>query len=483
MKKTLLLSVVASTMIMAGGDIAPVEPVVEAPVEVSGWDFSGQAVLYYQTRDVWGDGSLFEQHSHSDIEGAGRVGNSIASAGIQVGAVNKDIFAGIGAGFEMSGISDLYLANEVVNGLTQNAGNTVNPQGSVLYDEFNVNSGAAITQAYLTYGIGNTSIKGGRQLLPKSLSPFAFSEGWNVFKNTFDAALIVNTDLPDTTLVGAYVSQANSTLGDLNDFTDLDTAATVSIDGERVRIGGAGLAEDGVWMLTAANKSIENLTLTGTWYYAANMVADVADANVLWADAKYNFGENMYGLVLGLQGGVVLTDEPLIGGAGGLQIQDTTAFGAKIGGNFEYFDASIAYSSVDDGSVSIENFGTNVKTPLYTQMIFNQNTIKRDSDTIVARAGIKGLGGKFGIAYNYSDLGATALPAVTSGRGGAGEYSELDVTYKVKVFDGSTTLFAGYVYQNDQRDARDITVEGITVHQDATDVDQNMLRFWARYNF
>ncbi len=31
MKKTLLLSVVASTMIMAGGDIAPVEPVVEAP--------------------------------------------------------------------------------------------------------------------------------------------------------------------------------------------------------------------------------------------------------------------------------------------------------------------------------------------------------------------------------------------------------------------------------------------------------------------
>ncbi|MDQ1325057.1 MAG: hypothetical protein QG564_181, partial [Campylobacterota bacterium] len=31
MKKTLLLSVVASTMIMAGGDIAPVEPAVETP--------------------------------------------------------------------------------------------------------------------------------------------------------------------------------------------------------------------------------------------------------------------------------------------------------------------------------------------------------------------------------------------------------------------------------------------------------------------
>ena len=61
MKKTLLLSVVASTMIMAGGSIAPVEPVVEAPVvaEASGWDFSGQAVVYYQTSDKFGMGSPF----------------------------------------------------------------------------------------------------------------------------------------------------------------------------------------------------------------------------------------------------------------------------------------------------------------------------------------------------------------------------------------------------------------------------------------
>ena len=382
-------------------------------------------------------------------------------------------------------ISDLYLANEVVNGLVQNAGNTVNPQGSVIYDEFNVNSAAAITQAYLTYGIGNTSIKAGRQLLPKALSPFAFSEGWNVFKNTFDAALIVNTDLPDTTLVGAYVSQANSSLGNLNNFTDLSANAVVTdiTTGERITVLGAGQAEDGVFMLTAANKSIENLTLTGTWYYAANMIADVSDANVLWADAKYGFGENMYGLVLGLQGGVVLTDEPLLGGVA--QVSDTTAFGAKIGGNFDMFDASIAYSSVADGTVNIENFGTNVKTPLYTQMIFNQNVIKRDSDTIVGRIGVKALGGKFGLAYNYSDLGATALGPVAGAfgvtRGGAGEYSELDLTYKTKVLNDSVTLFAGYIYQNDSRDA--VLANDGTVLLDSTDEDQNMLRFWARYNF
>ena len=251
-------------------------------------------------------------------------------------------------------------------------------------------------------------------------------------------------------------------------------------------------------MLTAQNKSIDKLTLTGTWYMAPDMVVGVADANVLWADAKYGFGEDMYGLVLGVQGGIVMTDEPLIdlGEGNSLQINDTTAWGAKIGGNFDLFDASIAYSSVDDGTVSIENFGTNVKTPLYTQMIFNQNTIKRDSDTVVVRAGIKGLGGKFGIAYNYSDLGDTALSSVFApaskafgtaaavSTNGSGVYQEIDLTYKMKITE-NTTLFAGYVYQDEDRDDVEIVRagEGIVGYVKGFDQDQNFVRFWARYNF
>lgn len=445
MKKTLLLSVVASTMIMAGGDIVPVEPVVEV-AEVSTWDFDGQAALYYQTRDVWGDGSLFEQREDGGLT---RVGQSQANVGLQLRAVNKDLFWGLGAGAELTGLGTLGLENEIVDNVNQTAGDSITSDGE-------------ITQAYLTYGFGNTSIKAGRQLLPKGLSPFAFSESWNVFKNSFEAALVVNTDLPDTALVYAFVNRSNSVFN-LGDWSNIST------------VGNVVTAHDGVHLLTVQNGSIENLTLTGSWYYAADMVAGLTDANVLWGDAKYNFGETMYGLVLGVQGGVVLTDEPAA-------VTDTTAFGAKIGGNFDYFDASVAYSSVDDGTVNIENFGTNVKTPLYTQMIFNQNTIKRDSDTIVARVGVKALGGKFGVAYNYSDLGATALGAVAgAGAGfGAGEYSEIDVTYKTKVTE-NTTLFAGWIYQDDSRDAK-LDAAG-TVIVPAADAQQNMLRFWARYNF
>ncbi len=448
MKKALLLSVVASSMIMAGGDIAPVEPVVEAPiVEVYGWEFYGQAVAYMQTKDNWGIGSddLFSGDST-----AGEIG-------LQLGATNKDVLWGIGAGVELSVAED---------GKSSGFSNS----------NFGLQSDAGITQAYLTYGIGNTSLKIGRQLLPKALSPFAFTEGWQMFKNSFDAALVVNTDITDTVLVYAFVNKANRSVGDISDFTHISAAGTV--------------AKDGVHMVTAANKSIENLALTGTWYYAPGMNI-AGDVNILWADAKYNFGENMYGLVLGLQGGIVSPEDNTIFGV----LDDTTAFGAKIGGNFEYFDASIAFSSVDDGTVNIENLGTNIKTPLYTQLILNQNVIKRDSDTVVVKAGIKGLGGKFGIAYNYSDLGDTALttvfgrPSVREGNlavstNGSGVYQELDLTYKTKITE-NTTLFAGYVYQTEDRDDVEIVRagEGIVGYIKGFDQDQNFVRFWARYNF
>ena len=421
MKKALLLSVVASTMIMAGGDIAPVEPVVEAPVvaEASGWDFSGQAVAYYQTSAAegtfdgmtWDNGDLFDED------------NSIGNLGLQLRAVNKDVAYGIGAGFELSALTEFPFGTHG-HGYAQTANG--------------MNSAGWMSQAYLTYGFGNTSIKVGRQELPKALSPFAFSEGWNVFKNTFDAALVVNTDITDTTLVYAFVRGSNSSKTQMRKFRDINALGHY--------------AEDGVHMLTAQNKSVENLTLTGTWYYAPDMVAG-EDVNILWADAKYKAGDYS----VALQGGQISSDA----------VDDTTAYGAKIGGNFGDFDASIAYSSVDDGTIAVRNLGTGTKTPLYTQMIANQGYIDgglftEDADTFVLRAGVKALGGKFGIGYGITD---------TTLFGADMDYSELDVTYKVKVLDDSTTLFAAYVYQDEEISAWD---EESTGH---------IIRLWAKYNF
>jgi len=404
MKKTLLLSVVASTMIMAGGSIAPVEPVVETPAAVeapaaSAWDFNGQAVVYFQTVEA-GNGDLFEQ------------ANNAAAAGIQLGATTKSLMGPIGAGVELTGLSSVGLEQDVVSKLMQSATGDL--------------TGAAITQAYLTAGLGNTSIKVGRQQLPKSLSPFAFSEGWNVFKNTFEAALVVNSDLPDTTLVYAYVTRSNSSKGPLSDF------AKINANGDMVH------------MITAQNKSISGLTLTGSYYLAPDFTpAD--DLSVVWGDAKFAMG----GYSVALQGGSVLAEDAL--GAGS---KDTTAFGAKVGASFGMFDTSVSYSTVDDGSVPIHNLGTGVKTPLYTQMILNQGRIKSDNDTVVLRASAKALGGKFMAAYDIT----------TDNSAAENDSTELDVVYKTNV--GNVTLLAGYVL----------------VTQDKAE-DTNVVRVWGRYNF
>jgi len=230
---------------------------------------------------------------------------------------------------------------------------------------------------------------------------------------------------------------------------------------------------DGIYMLTVQNKSVEGLTLTGTYYYAADfannngVTAGTEDAHILWGDINYAFSD----YVVAGQVGTIMDDD-----FDKYNQDDVVAFGLKAGGNFGMFDASLAYSNVNDGGVAIPkttpkglfNVG-GVKTPLYTQMILNQGVIRSDNDTFVARAGLKALGGKFGLAYDYT----------TDNSAADNDYQELDLTYKTKVFNDSTTLFAGYIMRNWDKN---VDKHGHVAATGGDDTD-NVLRFWAKYNF
>ena len=394
MKKALLLSVVASTMIMAGGDIAPVEPVVEtpAPVEASGWDFGGKGVVYYQTDDLNGissrgvtapkDTGLFSQ------------GASAADAGIQLSATNKDWFAGIGAGVELSGLATLGLENNVVSDVLQAAGSA---KGS-LNDQIH---GGWVSQAYLTYGLTNTSLKIGRQTLPKSLSPFAYSEDWNVFHNTFDSALLVNSSLPDTTLVGAWVRAFNKN-GMHADMTTFNKP-----NGDR-----------GIWMLTAQNKSISNLTLTGSVYYASKMLAGSNNLTILWGDAAYDAGS--FGVAV--QGGSINDNA-----------KKPSAFGAKLSGSIMGLNAMVAYSKTSNGTMF--NVGGSTSA-LYTETAANQVGVRNDEAKYLIGANMDALGGTIIGAYAY-----------TSNNTKTAKDNEFNLVYTTTLAD-SVNLTAAYVYLN-----------------------------------
>lgn len=484
MKKTLLLSVVASTMIMAGGSIAPVEPVVEAPAPAataSGWDWSGTAKVYYQTMDhenfALGNGPVV-----GNSEDFFNQNSSAADAGIQLRVKNKDIGGGFGFGAEVTGLSTLGLVDAgVVTASMMSAGTAFAEEGTPEEMADDSLSTAYISQAYLTYGIGNTSIKVGRQELPKSLSPFAFSEDWNIFKNTFEAALIVNTDITDTTLVGAYVSRANGSQSVAGSIVAITATSMHDLS------NWSDVGDSGTFMLTAQNKSVDGLTITGSFYYAPGFEEDGVinnntyllsgygarfngavlnngqdiDAMVLWGDLAYNKAD--FPVTFGAQGGFISAD--------GID-DDTTAYGVKIGGKIAGFALSAAYTGVDImddlPALTVTNFGTGVKSPLYTQQVLNQVFIDGhfgDADTWQIKGVYKGLGGKFIAQYAQTDVSGKDDP-----------FGEFDFIYATKFNTSAGDLGLKVMWINQSFFA---PVAG----NESQDDTNNVLRLIASYDF
>ena len=430
MKKTLISLATASL-------IASTAMAADKGVDL---DVTGQAVIYYETHtsNATGDAGIADR------------ANSNANVGVQLN-VGGDLGNGFTLGSQLTFIDALGLNNNLVGdtNVKQVGGSVPNTKA---LGSTGTTDDLALTKIFIAKKIANTTLKIGRQELPKSLSPLAFSEGWNVFKNTFDAVVAINSDIPDTTLVGAYVAAANRTTGlvGLGQMQDL-TAAGLSVT-------------NGAYMLTVANKSIPMTALTASFYSLHGIDASPLgggsngnSATAMWIDAKIADKSLPLGLTVGLQGGQIspdLADMPTA--------NDTTAMGLKVGMKpMDAVSVSLAYTTVDDGTVSVQNTGTGVKTPLFTQMVYNQAQISLDASTIVAKG-----------AYSLGDAGTViAQYGMTTDDAdmGANDYSEFDLMYKLKA--GGVQYFAAYIKR---------TWETTLSSGYGSD---NKVRVWARYSF
>jgi len=410
MKKTLISLATASL-------IASTAMAADKGVDL---DVTGQAVIYYET------------HTDNAITGADDIFHKDASAAnvaVQLN-IGGDLGNGFTLGSQLSYIGTVGLEKNLVSGVKQVGGSTaINPS---TVDEL------ALSKIFVAKKIANTTLKIGRQELPKSLSPLAFSEGWNVFKNTFDAILAVNTDVKDTTIVGAWVGTSNSTVGTgLSVMTDLNAGAP-----------NAAVA-DGAYMLTVANKSLPMTAITASYYELPSL------ASAYWLDAKIADKSLPLGLNVGIQAGSIM---PAASG-----VDDTMAMGIKVAVKpMKALALSLAYTSVDDGAVKIKNTGTGIKTPLFTQMVYNQNAIAGDNDTIVVKAVVKP-----GIGKIVAQYGMT-----TDNSAAENDYNELDLLYIVKA--GGVKYFAGLMSVS--------TDNAGGIIGSPADSDTK-LRMWARYAF
>ncbi|RUM64311.1 MAG: hypothetical protein DSZ04_02630 [Sulfurimonas sp.] len=259
---------------------------------------TGDANLYYQTNVA-----SFGDHAATTIGDASlnlNVTTELASTG------GVTLTAGAG----MTYISTLGLENEVVGAVWAGSHDGL---GDATW----------ITEAYVAATAGNTTIKIGRQKLD---TPLAYTETWNIEQNSFNASVLINTDLPGTTIVAAHVAGSNASAGGFG-------TGNVATNGD--------FTTTNITVLGAINTSVEGLTAQA-WYYGA------AAGGLTWLQADAE--------IAGLTVGVQHTTSDA-----------SSATAVKVGGSIAGIAGSVAYSTVGDDAACGSNAVTANQSKLYTE--------------------------------------------------------------------------------------------------------------------
>lgn len=132
-------------------------------------------------------------------------------------------------------------------------------------------------EAYAQFNLPDTVIKIGRQELD---TPLAETDDFSIIPNTFEAFVAINNSLPDTTLIGAYVTKMSGwdSEGKAEKFVNVIQAAGVNGD-------------KGIATLAAVYEGIPNLNVQLWDYYVTDVL------NAIYAEASYEIA--LSGLTVG----------------------------------------------------------------------------------------------------------------------------------------------------------------------------------------
>ncbi len=318
---------------------------------------SGDAKLFYTTQDD-GDNSLFSKE--------GAAGQAALGLG-----VSADLTSGISAGTHLTALSTLGLQGQLVD--------------AVWVDTNGVDDYFWFDEAWLVGTAGKTTLKAGRMALD---TPLVFTETWSIAKNTFEAAVLINTDLPGTTLVGAYV-------GGQNGGTVLAPASIAPVNAN----GTTNFSQfyNGAYTVGAINNSFEPLTVQA-WYYDATRVIQA-----YWLQADLN----LKGIVAGVQYTGQEVQEATVADA---DSQD--AFAVKLGYESDMFNISGAYSATGEkGPINVgANLAASGQSKLYTEAWWYYGIISQIDTTafnVTATGSVADY--NLGLYYTQAEVGANDL--------------------------------------------------------------------------
>lgn len=380
MRKYLAFSVVASTLLMAGGDIAPVEPVVATEgAEVDYGEVFGQFRTFYVDR------------TYDYSNGTSNNRNTLATGGY-IGYKSPD-FNGFTAAVAAYGtygfkIHDMSIEDDLANNWANYDPSLTGRDGE---------NYVFIGQAYLNYAFENTNIKVGRQRLD---TPLIGADDARMLPNLFEAAVVSNTDIKDTTLILAHVSR--ETTGTFSNIYDnswglgfasgYGAGTTLAQSGDFVNMGTVALGHvnfndlsdlsnitdnstDGVTAVAAIYKGFDGLTLQAWDYYAY----DILNAVYLQADYGWTcrLNENIK-----MNASAQYINQSDVGDALAAKV-DSDYWAVKLGASLGALSAYAAYSQTgeSDGTTSggiITPWGG---MPAFTQAMVTRHQFFSDTDS------------------------------------------------------------------------------------------------------
>ncbi|AHJ12193.1 OprD family outer membrane porin [Sulfurospirillum multivorans] len=347
-----------------------------------------------------------------------------------------------------------------------------------LYGTDMYGSGAVLSEAYVTYTLGKTTAKVGRQFIA---SPLVNSSGSRMIKEAFQAAVLINTDLPDTTLVAGYSDRFQGRTSDYDRSVDGSDSEMPSFKKEAVFYGTGTTAGsnvfgfDGAYTAAAINKSITNLTLTGQYLFVNDVeFTEGGDANVFYAEGNY---------VVPLSTMKLLFDVTYRGSRTSNETFDSfhvegDMYQGRIGfSELAGFKASFAYSTVSDDQSVLLGAGNGPST--YTAPLIkgaevtsgaNTNAYKVEVGYDFSKVGVAGLKvlGQYA-KINQDAHTAGALATVLNGVAVDTEstYWEAQIAYDLPTIKGLTLSLE---YEDGQKET-------------TTTVDSSEMRFRANYKF
>ncbi len=391
---------------------------------------------------------------------------------------DADIFS---TGIMLSYVTDTLYGLSLGTTFQGNYAPFANSDAKNLYGTDMYGSGAVLSEAYVTYTLGKTTAKVGRQFLA---SPLVSSSSSRMIKEAFQAAVLINTDIPNTTLVAGYSDKFQGRTSDYDRSVDGSDSQMPSFKKEAVFYGAgtsrgtassAGASNvfgfDGAYTAAVINKSITNVTLTGQYLFVNDVEGtNGGDANVFYAEGNYALPLSSMKLLLDATYRGSRTSNATFDSfhAEGDMYQGRVGFSELAG-----FKASFAYSTVSDDQSVLLGAGNGPTT--YTAPLLKGAEATSGAGTDAY---------KVEVGYDFSKVGVAGLKALA-------QYVRIDqdkvttVVLNGVAADTESTYFEGQI-------SYDLpTIKGLTLsleYEDgkveaASTKNTSDMRFRANYKF